>query len=48
MTTNTVFKWLGGLALIATAASVLSGCYIETRRPYHSYHHRPIVVVPVR
>jgi hypothetical protein len=42
MKTNTLLKWLAGLALIATAAGVLSGCYVETRRPYY---HRPIIVV---
>jgi hypothetical protein len=45
MTTNKLFKWLAGMALIATAAGVLSGCYVETRRPHY---YRPIVVVPVR
>jgi hypothetical protein len=43
MTTNKLFKWLAGMALIATAAGVLSGCYVETRRPV--YWHRPVVIV---
>ncbi|HEY3801700.1 MAG TPA: hypothetical protein VGL61_03800 [Kofleriaceae bacterium] len=43
MTINNVFKWLAGMALIATAAGVLSGCYVETRRPH--YYHRPVLIV---
>ena len=42
MKTNKLLKWLAGLALIATSAGVLSGCYVETRRRYHGYYHRPV------
>jgi hypothetical protein len=42
MKTNKLLKWLAGMALIATAAGVLSGCYVETRRPYY---HRAVIVV---
>jgi hypothetical protein len=43
MKTNKLVKWFASLALVATAAGVLSGCYVETRRPH--YYHRPVVIV---
>ncbi|HEX4451485.1 MAG TPA: hypothetical protein VH143_11470 [Kofleriaceae bacterium] len=43
MKTNKLVKWFASLALVATAAGVLSGCYVGTRRPH--YYHRPVVIV---
>jgi hypothetical protein len=43
MKTNKLVKWFASLALVATAAGVLSGCYVDTRRPH--YYHRPVVIV---
>jgi hypothetical protein len=43
MKDNKLIKWLGALALVVTVGGVLSGCYVETRRPH--YWHRPVVIV---
>jgi hypothetical protein len=43
MKTNNLVKWLASLALVATAAGVLSGCYVDTGRRH--YYHRPVVIV---
>jgi hypothetical protein len=39
-----LLKWLASAALFATVAGALSGCYVETRHPYHPYRHAVIVV----
>lgn len=39
-------KWIAGSVLVGTTAAVLSGCYVETRRPHHHYHRpREVVII---
>jgi hypothetical protein len=38
-----MMKWIAGSVLLATAAGVLSGCYVESR-PRHHYV-RPAVII---
>jgi hypothetical protein len=36
-------QFLSITAVVAVCASLLGGCFIETRTPYHPWH-RPVVV----
>jgi hypothetical protein len=40
-----LLKWIAGSLLVATAAGVLSGCYVETRPRHHYYYARPAVII---
>jgi hypothetical protein len=39
-----LMQWIAGTVLVATTASALSGCYVETRRP-HYHRARSVVIV---
>ena len=46
-----IVKMIAGVTLLTVVAGALTGCYVESRRPYRPYYHayyRPVVVVPVR
>ncbi len=40
-------KWIAGGVVVSLVVSLIAGCVVEARRPYHTFH-RPVIVVPVR